>query len=84
MQNMMVQAQVWPDTDTSNKTDNKATVYMIQNTYGTKRRRFIDLRHHFIRQKLKEGRTTVSHVQAIQKMADMMTKPLKRLEFQRQ
>lgn len=82
--NMMVQTTLWVPKPATIKTDNQATVVIVNKSHGTKRRNFIDLRHHFIRQKLMEGRETVTHVPAADQKADMHTKPLKRIEFERQ
>lgn len=41
------------DGEISLKTDNNATCAMLAKSYGTKRRNFIDLRHHAIQHGLK-------------------------------
>lgn len=66
MQNMMVQTNIWDETKTAIKTDNMATVEVIQKPHGTKRRKFIDLRHQYIAQQLIAGRMNIAHVTAAQ------------------
>lgn len=84
MHRIMEQAGLWQAAPSTIKTDNKATVEMISKPHGTKRRKFIDLRHHYIRQQLDTGRTSVIHVPGQEQKADIMTKPLQRVAFQKQ
>lgn len=57
---------------------------MITKPQGTKRRKFIDLRHHYIRQKLRTGNIGVLHVPVAEQSADILTKPLNRVAIWRQ
>lgn len=54
---------------------------MVNKPYGTKTGKLIDLRHHSVRQKLVEGNKTVFHVPASGQKADIFTKPLKCIAF---
>lgn len=70
------------------KTENQTTVEMIEKPHGTKRRKFIDLRHHYIRQNFEANKMAVVHVvlvvPAAEQKADILTKPRKRIAFEQQ
>lgn len=57
---------------------------MMQVRAGTKIRNVIDIRHHFIQYKIFKYKMKVRHVPDAQQKADNFTKPLRRLEFNRQ
>lgn len=69
----MVKSQLVLVADTSIKIDKKATVELIQKTYGTKRQKLNDLRHHLNPQKLECGRSTVNHVPTSHPKAERIT-----------
>lgn len=81
---MILQRTLWDHRPMSIKFDNKSTVEMINKPHGTKRRNFIDLRHHYIRQKLDDCQTRIKHVPAAEQKADMFTIPVRRVAFQRE
>ena len=66
------------------KIDNLPTIQMIETLGGTKRRKFMDLRHHAITDQLKRYGITLIHVPSDQMKADIMTKQLARSEFRHQ
>lgn len=66
------------------KTDNTATCDMVAKPHGTKRRKFIDLRHHFIQKQIRDCTLHVQHVSTKEQKADLFTKPLLRVQFNRQ
>lgn len=49
---------------------------MLGRRYGTKRCKFIDLRHTMLQENLKNNRVIVKHVPAAEQKADRLTKPL--------
>lgn len=57
---------------------------MIKKPQGTKRRKFIDFLHHYIRKKLDDGQTTIENVPDVELKEGMFTKPLRRVELQRE
>lgn len=63
------------------KTDNKAACDMITKTFGSKRRKFIDLRHHYLQKMAQDHFIYVVHVAVAQKKADMFTKNLVKVQF---
>lgn len=81
---MVTAAGIMPQAMVTVKTDNTATCDMIAKPHGTKRRKFIDLRHHYIQQTLQRQQVQVTHVPAAGQKADMFTKALPRVQFQRQ
>lgn len=61
--------------------DNKPAIGMLQSIGPTKRSKFIDLRHQFIKQTIQNTDTTIIHVPSQELCADMFTKPLERARF---
>ena len=64
--------------------DNLPTIKMIRSLGGTKRRKFIDVRHHEIIDKLDRYGVEVQHVESAKQKADMFTKSLGRVAFKEQ
>ena len=62
--------------------DNMATIRIAKNTSPTKRRKYIDLRHHFLHAQVAQQRIRAVHIPSQQMLADALTKPLKRGPFQ--
>lgn len=56
--------------------DNKAAIQVAQKTAGTKKRKFIQLRKHWLRELLGRKEITLNHVPSADQLADMLTKPL--------
>lgn len=81
---MLIEVGVQAKGTSSLNTDNQATVQMVSQMHGTKRRKFIDLRHHYIRDIIQQNDIRVYHVPAEAQFADMFTKSLRRLAFSRQ
>lgn len=65
-------------------TDKRATCDMLAKDIGTKRHKFIDLRHHCIQTETKANKLLVGYVSSADQKADMFTKTLYRTELQRQ
>lgn len=62
--------------------DNTATIRTAMNTGPKKRRKFIDLRNHFLHAQVAKKRPRVVHFPSAQMLADALTKSLKRRLFQ--
>ena len=56
--------------------DNNATILVAQNSAPTKRRKFIDIRHHLIRNHIQRGPVKIQHIPSEDNIADYFTKPL--------
>ena len=78
--NALSNAVTWPVTIYE---DNKSSIKMALNTNGdaAKRARHIDIRHHFIRQEITEGRINVEWVSTTDQAAGGLTKALTRQQF---
>lgn len=57
---------------------------MMNNEAGTKGRKLIDLRHHFIQDTIRNYKLSVNNVPATHQKVDNLTKTLGRIEFTRQ
>ena len=55
--------------------DNVGAVRLANNPLSSVRSKHIDIRYHFIRNEVKEGRVIVKHVKAEEQHADILTKP---------
>ena len=60
------------------KTDNKGALDLSRNISLNNRNKHIDIKHHFIRNKVCDGEFEVQHVPTEENPADIMTKPLSR------
>ena len=54
--------------------DNQAAISVAKNTAPTKRRKFIDIKHHHIQDHIKKGNITVHHIPTAENIADLFTK----------
>ena len=63
------------------KCDNQGAIAMMRNPTSSARTKHIDVCHHFIREKVEEGRIKVDHVGTAEMMADSLTKPLATVAF---
>jgi hypothetical protein len=64
------------------KVDNKAVIDLIRNLIHHWRSKYIHIWYHFIRECASEGRIEVQFVGTNDKFADILTKPLPRVNFQ--
>ena len=56
--------------------DNTGAVCLTENTKHNARVKHIDIRHHYIRERVKEGDIHVNHIPSKDNLADLLTKPL--------
>ncbi|TPX52541.1 hypothetical protein PhCBS80983_g06473 [Powellomyces hirtus] len=62
--------------------DNQAAMKLANNPVLHQRTKHIDVRHHFIRDYVQEGRIQLSYIDTTQMIADIHTKPLPRPTFE--
>lgn len=62
--------------------DNQATIMFTRNNVENSRSKHIDLRYHFVREKLEEGLFSLRYVTTKENLADIFTKILPRVQFQ--
>ena len=63
-------------TSTTLFVDNKSVVLVSKNSAPTKRRNYIEVRHHYLHQHAAEGRIVVRHLLSVGMLADLFTNPL--------
>lgn len=56
--------------------DNQSSIKVAKNPVLHKRMKHIDIKHHFIREKIVEGLIKLSYVETSEQVADLLTKPL--------
>ena len=56
--------------------DNQAAIALAKNPIGSERSKHIDVRYHFIREKVDDGSVTIDYVNTADMVADLLTKPL--------
>lgn len=62
--------------------DNQSAISLAQNNGYSARSKHIDIRHHYVRQKVNEKKCILHHVSTEENAADMFTKPLPKQKFQ--
>jgi hypothetical protein len=61
--------------------DNKGTIDLSKNPVQHARTKHIEIRHHFLRDNVQKGNISIEKVSSEDKIADILTKPLKREPF---
>lgn len=56
--------------------NNKTALYIMRALGATKRSKFIDVHHHYIKDASRETQITIKHTRSQQLRADLFTKPL--------
>jgi hypothetical protein len=56
--------------------DNKSTIHMVYNGNDKGRTKHIDVRYHYIREMIADGKISVSYLNTLDMISDMLTKPL--------
>ena len=63
--------------------DNQGTIALAESVYISRRSKHIDVRFHFVRDKIQRGDITLQHVPSSQQLSDIFTKPLTTVAFRR-
>jgi hypothetical protein len=63
--------------------DNTAAIAVSKNDVHHARTKHIDLRHHHVREAVEKNMLRLEHVPSVQQLADILTKPLGRVTFER-
>lgn len=63
--------------------DNQGAIFIANNPVNSHRTRHINLIHHFIREQVQANTVRVVHCPTVNMLADIMTKPLARLQFEK-
>lgn len=63
--------------------DNSGSISLTKNAKHNARAKHIDIRHHFIRERVEMGDIAVEYVPSSENLADILTKPLGRLDHHR-
>ena len=61
--------------------DNQACIALSSNPIYQKRTKHIDIRYHYIREKVEDGEVVLVHVPSERQLADLLTKPLPRVRL---
>ena len=71
-----------PQQPTALHIDNQATIRVALKSVPTKRRKLIDIRHHYLHDHIAKKIITLHHIPSSANPSDLFTKPLGRLRFQ--
>lgn len=63
--------------------DNQSTIFLTKNPQFNNRTKHIDIKFHFVRESIEKGEVEVLKVHTDDNAADLLTKPLPQLKFQR-
>ena len=63
--------------------DNQGCIALTENPVNHKRTKHIDIRHHFVRERVESGDVALKYVATKDQVADLLTKPLKRVDLER-
>lgn len=63
------------------KIENQTAIGAVLNRFPSKPRRYIDLRHHYLRHHISPNNITIQHMPSHQQPADVLAKPLKHQDF---
>jgi hypothetical protein len=63
--------------------DNAASIALTLNTKGHAHAKHIDIRHHYIRERVAEGEIGLVQIPSEENLADIFTKPLPRVTHQK-
>ena len=61
--------------------DNKGSIALAKNPEFRKRTKHIDIRYHFVREKVEDGQVVLQYVSTLDMLADLMTKPIPGPQF---
>lgn len=63
--------------------DNASALKLAKNPDFHRRTKHIEVRHHFVREKFRDKVIEIEHIEGKNQLADIMTKPLTRVHFQK-
>ncbi|GJZ27482.1 hypothetical protein Tco_0571735 [Tanacetum coccineum] len=76
LRNLLIEMENQQDEATQILVNNKSAIELAKNPVNHERSKHIDIRFHFIRDHVKEGRAQLVHVPSRDQVADIFTKPL--------
>ena len=62
--------------------DNQGAIALAKNPVAHARTKHIDIRFHYVREAVQEGTITLSYCPSEEMIADLLTKPLPKTQFQ--
>lgn len=70
------------DIKTESNIDNQSAITIIKNGQFNRRSRHIDVRYHFVFEKVQHGIVSLKYHPTQEQVADILTKPLERVRFE--
>ena len=61
--------------------DNQGSIALAKNPEHHKRTKHIDIRYHFVREKVEDGQVILEYISTLDMLADIMTKPIPATQF---
>ena len=81
LRRILSEINLLPPAPTPLYVDNQAAIAIAKNTAPTRKRKFIELRHHFLRAHIRRGSIKIMHVPSRDMLADLLTKPSEKAKF---
>lgn len=72
-----------PEGPTEIYEDNQGAISMAKNPVGHARTKHIDIRYHFVRERVQDGAITLKYIGTDEMVADILTKPLPKHRFEK-
>ena len=73
--------EIFSDTAVKIYDDNQGSIALAQNPEYHKRTKHINVRYHFVREKVKDGQVILEYISTLDMLADFITKPIPATQF---
>ena len=73
--------EISSDTAVKSFEDNQGSIALAKNPQYHKRTKHIDIRYHFVREKVEDGQVILEYISTLDMLADIMTKPIPAAQF---
>ena len=83
LQQLLLDLRAKPEAPINIFEDNQGAIAMVKNPVGHKRNKYIDIKHHFIRETMQANTTNVSYCSLKNMLADIFIKSLPRTQFEK-
>ena len=83
MRMLLEELRLWQSAPTTLLMDNQSAIVLATNTETVEHAKYIDIRYHFIRDRIEKGEIEVTYYPSNENLSDILTKPLACLKFEK-